>query len=89
MHTRVGREHAGAGRLVDFGIVGRVKLDQADAVDDRDDDIVIVSVVVQAAEPVLIGRAGVGERYESEQQQHIGEHIRTPEGVLGMSANVR
>jgi hypothetical protein len=36
-----------------------MKLDRDDAIGDRQDDVVIVSVVVQAAAPVLVRRARV------------------------------
>jgi len=59
VHTLVGREYDGDDRLVDFGIVGWVKVDRSEAVGDRHDGVVIVSVVVQAAEPVLVRGARV------------------------------
>jgi len=63
--------------------------DEGIGIGNRRDGFIEIRIVIDACDPRGVRRAGVGERQESEQQQHGDEHIRTPEGVTGMSANAR
>ena len=68
---------------VGFGIM----FDQGFGIRNRRDGFIEVRVVIDACDPCGVRRAGVSKRQESQQHQHGGDHIQTPESVTGMSAN--